>query len=259
MRDPGAVEARRCASRSLSSRPSRARTRSPRDRCAIGMNAAMPPIAWAPRRWQVLTSSSRVGAHERHGHRHLDAIGEDEVRAVAELLDDAEDVVPAPAVEPARRARAARRGSRPSRTRRGSSRSARSRGSCRCGCRARSCAQMKTSFQSRASRWRLQLRQVEVRPGAARRAAPRVVEEVEPEVEQARAEPARRRPSDVLLDEVPAARADEQRRGLRRSARSASPPARRTGSCRAIASRRLTLALDACSPRSASSRPRSRP
>ena len=24
----------------------------------LGMNAAMPPMAWAPRRWQVLTSSS---------------------------------------------------------------------------------------------------------------------------------------------------------------------------------------------------------
>ena len=36
----------------------------------LGMNAAMPPMAWAPRRWQVLTSSSRVGAHERRRHRH---------------------------------------------------------------------------------------------------------------------------------------------------------------------------------------------
>src|SRR5215472_11741648 len=42
-----------------------------------------------------------VGAHERGGHRHRVALGEDEVAATgAELLDDAEQVVPAARVQP---------------------------------------------------------------------------------------------------------------------------------------------------------------
>ena len=91
----------------------------------IGICAAMPPIACAPRRWQVLMQQQRVGAHEGRGHRHLRAVGQDERRdRCAELLDGAEDVVPAPAVQARRSGRAARRGSRPSRRRRASSRSA---------------------------------------------------------------------------------------------------------------------------------------
>ena len=60
--------------------------------------------------------------------------GNDEGRVVAEPLDDAEEVVPAAGVQARRRARAARTGSRPSRTRRGWSRSGRSPGSSRAGC-----------------------------------------------------------------------------------------------------------------------------
>ena len=41
-----------------------------------------------------------VGAHKRRRHRHLRAIGEGEVRAVAELLDDAEHVIPAARIQP---------------------------------------------------------------------------------------------------------------------------------------------------------------
>jgi len=41
----------------------------------------------------------RVRAHERDGHRDLDAVGEQEVRAAVELLDRAEDEVPASGVE----------------------------------------------------------------------------------------------------------------------------------------------------------------
>src|SRR5438067_360556 len=41
-----------------------------------------------------------VRPHEGHGHRHLDAIGEQKVRSAVELLDDAEDVVPASGIEP---------------------------------------------------------------------------------------------------------------------------------------------------------------
>ena len=44
----------------------------------------------------------RVRAHERHGHRHLHPVGEDELGPVSELLDDREDVVPAARVEPGR-------------------------------------------------------------------------------------------------------------------------------------------------------------
>ena len=43
-----------------------------------------------------------VGAHERHRHRHLGAVRQHEVGPVPELLDDAEDVVPAAGVQPGR-------------------------------------------------------------------------------------------------------------------------------------------------------------
>src|SRR2546426_6351157 len=43
-----------------------------------------------------------VRAHERHGHRDLGAVGQDELRTAVELLDDAEDVVPPARVQPAR-------------------------------------------------------------------------------------------------------------------------------------------------------------
>ena len=95
-----------------------------------------------------------VGPHERRGHRHRVALGQDEVAAPgAELLDDAEQVVPAARVQARRCARAARRGSPPSRTPPGSSRSAPSPGSCPRGMPSRSWARLKASFQSRASRW----------------------------------------------------------------------------------------------------------
>src|SRR5947207_11630236 len=41
----------------------------------------------------------RVRAHERHSHCHLSSIGEDEFLPLAELLDDAEHVVPASGVQ----------------------------------------------------------------------------------------------------------------------------------------------------------------
>ena len=57
MRDPGAVEALP-ASRSLSSRTFASATAFTSGSRREGMNAAMPPIACAPRAWQVFTSSS---------------------------------------------------------------------------------------------------------------------------------------------------------------------------------------------------------
>ena len=41
-----------------------------------------------------------VGAHERHGHRHLRAVGQHELGPLPEALDRAEDVVPAAGVQP---------------------------------------------------------------------------------------------------------------------------------------------------------------
>ena len=41
-----------------------------------------------------------VGAHERRRHRHVDAVGQHELRMVPQLLRDREDVVPPAGVEP---------------------------------------------------------------------------------------------------------------------------------------------------------------
>ena len=65
-----------------------------------------------------------VGAHERHGHRHLRAVRAARTPAASrKRLMAREDVVPAAGVQPGASGRAARRGSRPSRTPPGSSRS----------------------------------------------------------------------------------------------------------------------------------------
>ncbi len=98
MGDPGAVEAV-AASRSLSSRTfARARSLTSGSRrdgderrhAADGVRAA--PVAG-------LHEQLGVGAHERDGHRDLGAVGQDHVGPRPELLDDAEDVVPAAGVE----------------------------------------------------------------------------------------------------------------------------------------------------------------
>ena len=118
----------------------------------IGICAAMPPIAGAPRAVAGLHQQQRVGAHERRGHRHLRAVGEAEIALRAEFLDAGEDVVPAPDVEAGGvlaqlvqdlvhleggEQRLDQRGGRDR---------------CRCGMPSSSCARMKMSFQSRASR-----------------------------------------------------------------------------------------------------------
>ena len=85
---------------------------------------------------------------------------------------------------------------------------------------------------------RLELRQVEVRPAAGVEQRAAVVEDVEAEVEQARAD---RRAVErrVLLDEMPAARAHDERRDLVVQRRSCFSPASRE-IVRRTASRRLT-------------------
>src|SRR5450759_1636861 len=43
-----------------------------------------------------------VRAHERHGHRHLRAVRQHELRSIPKLLDDAEDVVPPDGIQTTR-------------------------------------------------------------------------------------------------------------------------------------------------------------
>ena len=66
----------------------------------MGICAAMPPMAWMPRRWQVWISRSHIGLQEMPVHGDHGAVGQHEVGPVAEFLDEAENVVPAAAVQP---------------------------------------------------------------------------------------------------------------------------------------------------------------
>ena len=88
------------ASRSLSSRTLASAIAFTSASRREGMNAAIPPIAWAPAAVARPDEELAIRAHERNRHRHRGAIGKDELRTMAELLDHAEDVVPAPCVEP---------------------------------------------------------------------------------------------------------------------------------------------------------------
>ena len=106
-----------------------------------------------------------------HGHRHLGAVGQHHLGPVAELLDQAEDVVPAARRSAPPRARGARTGSPPSRTRRGWSRSGPWPGCVPRGMPRASWAARNTSFQSARLEVGLELGQVEVRARAPRRAA----------------------------------------------------------------------------------------
>ena len=191
-----------------------------------------------------------VGAHERHGHRHLRPIGQDG----AELLDRGEDVVPPPRVERAAvlaelvedRIHLERRQDRLEEN----------------GAADRAPRHSEHLLGDREGAGPeprllviLELRQVEVGPAAAREQLGRVVEEREREVEE-RGRDGLAADGDVPLVEVPAARAHDehgrllvQRVALLRASRARSSGApRRAGS----AGRRR------CSPTSASTRPRSR-
>ena len=68
----------------------------------MGIWAAMPPMAWAPRRWQVWISRSTYERKKVAVHGDQGAVRQHEARLVAELLDEAEDVVPAAAVQSGR-------------------------------------------------------------------------------------------------------------------------------------------------------------
>ena len=85
----------------------------------------------------------------------------------------------------------------------------------------------------------LHLGQVEIGAGVAGEQRLRVVEEVEREIEDRRRTPAAPSIAHVLFQQVPAARPHQQRRGLCRSARSACPPGLAKSMVRLTASRRL--------------------
>ncbi len=87
------------ASRSLSSR-TLARAAAFASGSLLGTWAVMPPMAWAPRLWQSADEEFGVRPHEGGGHGDLRPVGEEEVGAVAEGLDQTEQVVPAACVEP---------------------------------------------------------------------------------------------------------------------------------------------------------------
>ena len=203
MRDPGAVEALRGLA--LLVLPHLRE----RDRVHLGVAARGDERRHPAHRERAapvarLDEQLAVRAHERHGHRHGRAVGEHELGPVPELLDDAEDVVPAAGVEARPSARAARE--------RISSISN--------AARIVSIRTVALIVPARDAEpvlrpdedvvpeprleVRLELREVEVAAVAAV-----VAEEVEPEVEQ-RARHRRAVDLEVALLEVPAARADEQ-------------------------------------------------
>ena len=102
MRDPGAVVALRHLALLVLADPV--------ERLLVGLLVALAardqrrhpahrvrPALVAGRRQQL-----RVGAHERHGHRHVAAVRQDHLGPVGEALDRGEDVVPAAGVQPRR-------------------------------------------------------------------------------------------------------------------------------------------------------------
>src|SRR6185437_14368042 len=153
-----------------------------------------------------------VALHEMRGHRHARPVCEAEVAVAAEFLDAAEDVIPAPGVEPGGvmaqlvqdlvhleggddRLDQHRRPDRPA-------------WNAEPVLRHDEDVVPQPGFEMA-----LELRQVEVRPAAARHELLRVVEEVEREIEDT---PRDRASVDdhVLLGKVPAARPNEERRDL---------------------------------------------
>ena len=177
-----------------------------------------------------------VGAHEGDGHRHLRAVGKDEVVPLPELLDDAEDVVPATRVEAG--GVVAQLVEDLLHLERGQDRLDQH------GRLDRPRRQVELLLgededvvpQARLE-VALELRQVEVRPAALVEQAPAVVEEVEAEVEEAAGDQVAV-DEEVALREVPAARPHQERRpGRRRGGSDFSPVS--SSIVRSIASIRL--------------------
>ena len=133
----------------------------------------MPPMACAPRRWQVLMRSCAYARRNGASIVTCPRSGSTNDRIVPQRLDRAENVVPPAAVQAGavllqleedlvHLERGRQRLDEHRRLDRA-----------RAECSARCWAWTKTSFQSRASRWLSHLRQVEVRAGARVLPAPR--------------------------------------------------------------------------------------
>ncbi len=153
-----------------------------------------------------------VGAHERDGHRDLGAVGEDHVGPRPELLDDAEDVVPAPGIEAG--GVVAQLEEDLVHLERGEDRLDEHR---RADRSLRDAQRLLRGHEDPVPQRRLEvaleLRQVQVRARAAVEQLARVVEEPDPEVEDRGAD---RRAVDLHmgLRQVPATRPDAQGRDL---------------------------------------------
>ncbi len=151
-----------------------------------------------------------VGAHERDRHLHVVAVGQHEVRVVAEDLDHREDVVPAAGVQPVRMLtervddlRHLERG-RERLDQHGGADQAR-------GQAERLTREREDVVPERRLLVVLHLRQIEVEPLVPLGEPLAAVERVQAEVHE-RARHGLAVDRDVLLGQVPAARADEQRR-----------------------------------------------
>ena len=155
----------------------------------------------------------RVGAQERLLHGDLASIGHHERGVSAQRLDRAEDVVPSPAVEA--RGVLAQLVEDLVHLEGGGQRLDEHGGLDRAPGNAQGFLRAHEHVVPQARlEVALHLRKVEVRAGAAREELPRVVEEVEPEVEERGGNGSAVEP-DVLLGQVPAPRPHHQRRHLR--------------------------------------------
>ena len=151
----------------------------------------------------------RVRAHERHRHRHLGAVGQHPVPR-PELLDGAEDVVPAAGVE--RAAPVAELVEDLLHLEGGEDRLDQDGAADRPGREAELLLRKREGVGPEARlEVRLQLREVEVRPAAALELLARVPRHVQPEVEE-RGRDRLLVHERVPLRQVPAARPDQQRR-----------------------------------------------
>ena len=172
-----------------------------------------------------------VRPHERHGHRDLCAVGKHERRVLAELLDDAEDVVPAAGIQPGGviaqlvedRVHLEGRGDRLDQDGR-AERAARD--------RERVLGEAEHVVPQGCLVGALELGQVEGRRDAALDLLACAADRVQPEVEEARRD-GLAVGAHVPLHEVPASRSDDQPRDARRSAGTRDPRASCGRACRA--------------------------
>ena len=102
MRHPGAVVSGPDLAQFVFAHPLAGRPRLASGSFLIGICAAMPPMACAPRRWQVAISRSTYDARKWLVMVTWARSGRTQLGVVAEFLDEAEDVIPAAAVQAGR-------------------------------------------------------------------------------------------------------------------------------------------------------------